>query len=80
MRLTPIMPMVLTSFVVGAPMASAELLNTHRIPAVLAVEAASEFRRGLRQAGVPRNCCCCRCGRRDDRGAAWRRRRYTHPR
>jgi len=42
MRLTPIMPMVLTSFVVGAPMASAEVLNTHRIPAVLAVEAASE--------------------------------------
>ena len=42
MHLTPIMLMVLTSFVVGAPMASAELLNTHRIPAVLAVEAASE--------------------------------------
>ena len=37
----PIMAMVLTSFVVGAPMASAELLNTHRIAAALAVEAAS---------------------------------------
>ena len=42
MRLTPIMPFVLTSFVVGAPMASAEVLNTRRIPAMLAVEAASE--------------------------------------
>ena len=42
MRLTPILPLVLASFVVGAPMASAEVLNTHRIPAVLAVEAASE--------------------------------------
>ena len=42
MHLTPIMPLVLASFVVGAPMASAEVLNTHRIPAVLAVEAASE--------------------------------------
>ena len=42
MHLTPRMPLVLASFVVGAPMASAEVLNTHRIPAVLAVEAASE--------------------------------------
>ena len=42
MHLTPIMPLVLVSFVVGAPMASAEVLNTHRIPAVLAVEAASD--------------------------------------
>ena len=42
MHLTPIMPLVLASFVVGAPMASAEVLNMHRIPAVLAVEAASE--------------------------------------
>jgi uncharacterized protein GlcG (DUF336 family) len=42
MHLTPIMPLVLASFLVGAPMASAEVLNTHRIPAVLAVEAASE--------------------------------------
>ena len=42
MHLTAIMPLVLASFVVGAPTASAEVLNTHRIPAVLAVEAASE--------------------------------------
>ena len=42
MHLTPIMPLVLASFAVGAPMASAEVLNTHRIPAVLAAEAASE--------------------------------------
>ena len=42
MHLTATMPLVLASFVVGAPTASAEVLNTHRIPAVLAVEAASE--------------------------------------
>src|SRR5512135_3082116 len=42
MHPTAILPLVLTSFVVGAPTASAEVLNTHRIPAVLAVEAASE--------------------------------------
>jgi hypothetical protein len=42
MHLTAIMPLVLVSFVVGAPMASAEVLNTHRIPAALAVEAARE--------------------------------------
>jgi uncharacterized protein GlcG (DUF336 family) len=42
MHLTPIVPLVLASLVVGAPMASAEVLNTHRIPLALAVEAASE--------------------------------------
>ena len=42
MHPTAILPLVLASFVVGAPTASAEVLNTHRIPAVLAVEAASE--------------------------------------
>ena len=36
------MPMVLAGLVVGAPLASAEILNTHRIPALLALEAASE--------------------------------------
>ena len=39
--ISPIMPMVLAG-VVGAPLASAEVLNTHRIPALLALEAASE--------------------------------------
>jgi len=33
---------VLAGLVVGAPLASAEVLNTHRIPALLALEAASE--------------------------------------
>jgi uncharacterized protein GlcG (DUF336 family) len=42
MHLTSIVSLVLTSFVIGAPMASAEVLNTHRIPVALAVEAASE--------------------------------------
>lgn len=42
MHLTPIVSLVLTSFVIGAPIASAEVLNTHRIPLTLAVEAASE--------------------------------------
>ena len=42
MHFTPIMPMVLAGLVVGAPLASAEILNTHRIPALLALEAASE--------------------------------------
>jgi uncharacterized protein GlcG (DUF336 family) len=42
MHLTPIMPMVLAGLVVGAQLASAEVLNTHRIPALLALEAASE--------------------------------------
>ena len=42
MHFTPIMPMVLAGLVVGAPLASAEVLNTHRIPALLALEAASE--------------------------------------
>jgi hypothetical protein len=36
------MPMVLAGLVDGAPLASAEVLNTHRIPALLALEAASE--------------------------------------
>ena len=40
MHFTPIMPMVLAGLVVGAPLASAEILNTHRIPALLALEAA----------------------------------------
>jgi hypothetical protein len=35
MRFTPIMPMVLAGLVVGAPLASAEVLNTHRIPRCL---------------------------------------------
>ena len=42
MHLTLIMPLVLASLVVRAPLASAEVLNTHRIPALLALEAASE--------------------------------------
>src|SRR6478752_5772720 len=42
MHFIPIMPMVLAGLVVGAPLASAEVLNTHRIPALLALEAASE--------------------------------------
>jgi len=42
MHFTPITPMVLAGLVVGAPLASAEILNTHRIPALLALEAASE--------------------------------------
>ena len=42
MHFTPIMPMVLEGLVVEAPLASAEVLNTHRIPALLALEAASE--------------------------------------
>ena len=36
------MPMVLAGLVVGEPLASAEVLNTHRIPALLALEPASE--------------------------------------
>ena len=32
MHLTPIVALVLASLVVGAPMASAEVLNIHRIP------------------------------------------------
>jgi hypothetical protein len=36
MHFTPIMPMVLAGLVVGAQLASAEVLNTHRIPALLA--------------------------------------------
>src|SRR4029077_5562384 len=42
MHFTPIMPMVLAGLVVEAPLASAEVLNTHRIPALLALEAAGE--------------------------------------
>jgi uncharacterized protein GlcG (DUF336 family) len=42
MHLTPIVPMVLAGLLVGAPLASAEVLNTHRVPAPLALEAASE--------------------------------------
>ena len=42
MHFTPIMPMVLAGLVVGASLASAEVLNTHRIPALLALEAAGE--------------------------------------
>ena len=80
MHFTPIMPMVLAGLVVGAPLASAEVLNTHRIPALLALEATSEVRRRLREAGLPRDRRCGRCGRSDNRGAAWRRGRYTHPR
>jgi hypothetical protein len=60
MHLTPIVPLVLASLVVGAPMASAEVLNTHRIPLALAVEAAGESI-GYTPAGVPRNCRCYRC-------------------
>ncbi len=42
MHLTPIVPMVLAGLLVGSPLASAEVLNTHRVPAPLALEAASE--------------------------------------
>src|SRR5262245_54201313 len=42
MHFTPIIPMALAGLVVGAPLASAQVLNTHRIPALLALEAASE--------------------------------------
>ena len=42
MHLASIMLLVFASLVIGAPTASAEVLNTHRIPAVLAAEAAIE--------------------------------------
>jgi uncharacterized protein GlcG (DUF336 family) len=42
MHLASIVPLVFASLVIGTPTASAEVLNTHRIPAVLAAEAAIE--------------------------------------